>query len=200
METQIYECMVCNTIFKNRGSYWKHINKKKTSCISRQRIDEILKEKDSKIKDLETSLLEIRETHLKEKIKLLEKIDEVQTKSKPLFGFTLSLLEAGITMDMIKNEENLYKQKKFIVKHLRTIRNVPEKLKKVIAHGQEYICNDCNDILPPEYEIDHIKPLFLGGDNAETNLAALCRNCHGAKTTKDLLTFHQCVMKLRSTM
>ena len=44
----------------------------------------------------------------------------------------------------------------------------------------------CNNILDHTYEIDHIKPLYKGGDNENTNLQALCRNCHGKKTFNDL--------------
>lgn len=38
------------------------------------------------------------------------------------------------------------------------------------------------DLLTISYEIDHIKPLCVGGSNEENNLQALCRNCHGDKT------------------
>ena len=40
-------------------------------------------------------------------------------------------------------------------------------------------------LLDCTYEIDHIKPLYLNGTNNVDNLQALCRNCHGKKTTED---------------
>ena len=35
------------------------------------------------------------------------------------------------------------------------------------------------------YEVDHKTPLCMGGDNSESNLQALCRECHGRKTFDD---------------
>lgn len=34
-------------------------------------------------------------------------------------------------------------------------------------------------------EVDHVTPLFLGGDDAESNLQLLCWRCHKNKTTRD---------------
>ena len=42
-------------------------------------------------------------------------------------------------------------------------------------------------ILDASYEIDHIIPLYKGGNNENDNLMALCRNCHGKKTISDAL-------------
>ena len=40
-------------------------------------------------------------------------------------------------------------------------------------------------LLDATYEIDHIIPLYKGGNNEISNLEALCRNCHGNKTLLD---------------
>ena len=64
-------------------------------------------------------------------------------------------------------------------------RNVNESKKKYVAFGQRWICQKCNQILDAAYEIDHIIPLYKGGNNDVTNLEALCRNCHGKKTLKE---------------
>lgn|SRR3990167_9857774 len=64
-------------------------------------------------------------------------------------------------------------------------RNVSEKTKKFIASKQKWTCNICHNLLDYTYEIDHIKPLYKGGNNDVYNLQALCRNCHGNKTFID---------------
>ena len=64
-------------------------------------------------------------------------------------------------------------------------RNVTNLQKKVVASKQQWRCKQCHKILDYTYEIDHITPLFKGGNNDNYNLQALCRNCHGKKTLDD---------------
>ena len=66
-------------------------------------------------------------------------------------------------------------------------RKVSETTKKVVAANQKWHCNICNNMLDASYEVDHIVPLYKGGDNSINNLQALCRNCHGKKTIYDKL-------------
>ena len=63
-----------------------------------------------------------------------------------------------------------------------TPRALSEREKKVVAYRQEYKCAACSCLLPPGYQVDHIKPLALGGTNGLTNLQALCTRCHTRKT------------------
>jgi 5-methylcytosine-specific restriction protein A len=35
-------------------------------------------------------------------------------------------------------------------------------------------------------EIDHVKPLHLGGTDDDDNLMPLCKECHSIKTAKDM--------------
>ena len=44
----------------------------------------------------------------------------------------------------------------------------------------------CDDLLPAGFEIDHTKPLHLGGEDClETNAQALCLRCHSTKSMKE---------------
>ena len=38
-----------------------------------------------------------------------------------------------------------------------------------------------------EYDVDHVIPLFLGGDDEERNMQALCPACHRRKTENEAL-------------
>ena len=61
-------------------------------------------------------------------------------------------------------------------------RMLSESRKKTVAYRQRYCCAGCDCLLPPNYEVDHIVPLALGGTNGLTNLQALCVKCHTQKT------------------
>ena len=64
-------------------------------------------------------------------------------------------------------------------------RNIRESIKKNIAFKQHYKCDDCKNMLPPTFQVDHITPFSLTADNSEKNLQILCANCHSIKTQKE---------------
>jgi len=90
--------------------------------------------------------------------------------------------------DMIKpfleKKEDRYIEK--ITSSSRTHkRSVSETKKKYIASQQNWKCNHCKQQLTAWFEVDHIKRLDQGGTNDVQNLVALCRNCHGEKTSME---------------
>lgn len=62
-----------------------------------------------------------------------------------------------------------------------------EKFK--FAQKQKYkcVCELCNGHkdLPPEFDLDHIKPLWAGGTNDDDNIQAICPNGHRFKTANE---------------
>ena len=62
-------------------------------------------------------------------------------------------------------------------------RSVSETKKKFVASNQDWCCGDCKSKLPAWFEVDHKIRLDQGGSNDIDNLVALCRNCHGKKTS-----------------
>ena len=50
--------------------------------------------------------------------------------------------------------------------------------KKKVAARQQWRCAMCKRLLDETFEIDHIKPLYAGGDNSMLNLRALHKSCH----------------------
>ena len=65
----------------------------------------------------------------------------------------------------------------------KTKRSVSETKKKFVAARQGWKCGDCQDQLNAWFEVDHKIRLEHGGSNHVDNLVALCRDCHGKKTT-----------------
>mgnify|MGYP005677222451 CR=1 FL=1 len=64
-----------------------------------------------------------------------------------------------------------------------TKRSVSETKKKFVASRQHWKCAKCVEQLNAWFEIDHKVRLEYGGSNHVDNLEALCRECHGEKTT-----------------
>jgi hypothetical protein len=64
-----------------------------------------------------------------------------------------------------------------------TKRSVSETKKKYVAARQNWKCGDCGEQLSAWFEVDHKVRLEYGGSNHIDNLVALCRECHGKKTT-----------------
>ena len=64
-----------------------------------------------------------------------------------------------------------------------TKRSVSETKKKYVASRQNWHCGSCNKQLTAWFEVDHKIRLDQGGSNHIDNLLALCRECHGEKTT-----------------
>lgn len=62
-------------------------------------------------------------------------------------------------------------------------RSVSETKKKFVASRQGWKCGDCHEQLNAWFEVDHKLRLEHGGSNHIDNLVALCRECHGKKTT-----------------
>lgn len=62
-------------------------------------------------------------------------------------------------------------------------RSVSETKKKFVAARQGWKCGDCQLQLNAWFEVDHKIRLEHGGSNHIDNLVALCRDCHGKKTT-----------------
>ena len=64
-----------------------------------------------------------------------------------------------------------------------TKRSVSETKKKFVASRQNWKCGDCQSQLNAWFEVDHKVRLEYGGSNHVDNLVAMCRECHGKKTT-----------------
>jgi lipid II:glycine glycyltransferase (peptidoglycan interpeptide bridge formation enzyme) len=64
-----------------------------------------------------------------------------------------------------------------------TKRSVSETKKKFVASRQNWKCGECENQLNAWFEVDHKIRLEYGGSNHVDNLVALCRECHGQKTT-----------------
>lgn len=73
-----------------------------------------------------------------------------------------------------------------MIRHKRA--KLSQTVRTRVAWSQGYRCNRCKEVLHYTFEIDHIQPLFDGGSNDESNLQALCAQCHRIKSIDERST------------
>ena len=59
---------------------------------------------------------------------------------------------------------------------------IPQVERNLICYNQSWKCNLCKDMFKCSIIIDHIRPLFLGGENNLNNYQGLCDMCNKIKT------------------
>lgn len=127
-------------------------------------------------------------TFLKQITKALRRINNIPANNYDLFNALVDQYERKFdNRDNQNINRHVFENTGDRVIHKRIPRKVTETVKKHVAANQQWRCNGCRHLLDASYEIDHVKPLYLGGNNAVENLQALCRNCHGKKTVEDRL-------------
>jgi 5-methylcytosine-specific restriction protein A len=59
-----------------------------------------------------------------------------------------------------------------------------QKIRNRILLRDTYTCRSCGRV-SSDLEIDHIVPLYLGGQESDANRQSLCRECHQKKTDRE---------------
>jgi len=125
-------------------------------------------------------------------------IDQNSSKLiSPVLDFTGGMLTGGVSNMIgdqygsiggenhpIQSPSQQYQENRIMQSGKKTTkRSVSETKKKFVASRQNWKCGDCNNQLTAWFEVDHKIRLEYGGSNHIDNLVALCRECHGKKTT-----------------
>lgn len=198
----LYNCTRCNRGFDHKGNFTRHVNRKNPckivkvkGCAVGELYCEYCKKTFANFNSLNRHLdnPKLGCFHKKQQ----EKQQEEYKKQQELI-YRVKYLEEFIKkqneqMNKLLNDSNASTINTItnihsdagtinINKTLKPKRNVNGNTKRIVAHSQQWICNICKEILPANYETDHIKPLYNGGSNDLSNLQALCNNCHSRKT------------------
>ena len=117
-------------------------------------------------------------THANQFIKMMPIDSDAMDLLNPIFDMTSN----NITANLPPTQKRMMNSGRNSTK-----RSVSETKKKYVAANQNWHCGKCNCQLPAWFEVDHKIRLDSGGDNHIDNLVALCRSCHGQKTTMENL-------------
>jgi 5-methylcytosine-specific restriction protein A len=62
-----------------------------------------------------------------------------------------------------------------------------QRLRLVILERDQHLCQTCmaEGRVTVATQVDHIKPKFEGGTDDESNLQAICSECHDAKSKRE---------------
>ena len=77
-------------------------------------------------------------------------------------------------------------------------RNLSDWVKKQVNTRQMGKCNHCNIKLRHLGQLDHKKPLMVGGSDELENLQYLCPMCHAHKTYCEMKIVKRCRTRLHS--
>jgi 5-methylcytosine-specific restriction endonuclease McrA len=75
-------------------------------------------------------------------------------------------------------------------------KKINKELRNQIINKQQNKCGECKTALSSYFELDHIIGLQFGGTDEESNLSALCRECHGIKS----ITENQCRKQIQDAI
>jgi hypothetical protein len=112
----------------------------------------------------------------------------IDKEAGDLLSPLLDLSTKSYFTNEVCNEPMNHQQKRMMTSgKTGTKRSVSETKKKFVASQQGWKCGKCDNQLTAWFEVDHKVRLEYGGSNEVNNLVALCRECHGEKTTMENL-------------
>ena len=61
-------------------------------------------------------------------------------------------------------------------------KKISKVVRQQIAEKQQNTCGECKQLLSIHFQLDHVIALQFGGTDEESNLMALCCECHNIKS------------------
>ena len=170
-----YKCKVCGKKYSIRQSL--HAHKKLCTTVVTP-----ITTVETQITTVETQITTV-ETTVKNQATTIKETEEM----KLAFEKEINKVKKEI------NKINIRLEKKDIKTKRKKINKVT---RQSIADKQENTCGECKVPLSPYFELDHIIGLQFGGTDDESNLMALCRDCHAKKS----ITENQCRKQIQDAI
>ena len=144
----IYQCELCKRTFTNKGSYWRHSNRKKTFCLTKERCQEIVEE--NQVSKCKLSYFEIKTQ------KQREVIQKKQTE--------ISKLKTLVSKF---SDKDLYVKESItnVMENVNELKDTMEESKQkffTAGNQQQLINNQTNNFIKNDnktlFQVDYSKP------------------------------------------
>jgi hypothetical protein len=94
-------------------------------------------------------------------------------------------LDQSRKIEVLQHKVEVYAQCVITEKSRDKRQKISKEMRQYIANKQKNTCGKCKLGLSLHFQIDHIIGLQFGGTNAESNLMALCCECHAIKSVAE---------------
>jgi 5-methylcytosine-specific restriction endonuclease McrA len=170
----LFQCKKCNKWYCGRSGISHH----KKICNFKKPIQLAA---DSTTTSVQESKPDIRDVRIET---MQQQIDECMKEQKKIKEKIAALEHKALTTQP-QPQKSRDKRKKI---------NKDVRLQVVSKQGNA--CGMCKLVLTPYFEVDHIIGLQFGGTDDESNLMALCRECHAKKSIKE----NQCRERIKEAI
>ena len=190
-------CNTCNLDYKNKQSHKKHLNtsrhKERSTnanivvftciCEKSYSYNQSLRLHQKTCKLYQTS---DQEPNPPDNVAISSYVQQLRIENndlrKRIESFQHELIELRAQVERI-HVKNIEKDHKRIKPVHRT--KINKDTRNLVANKQEHTCGRCKLELSPYFQLDHIIGLQFGGTNEESNLMALCCECHAIKSIRE---------------
>jgi len=159
---KLFECVGCEKKFSHSSTLYNH--KSKCKLLSQVVLQKQMK--DIKEEERQNEF----EAMKKELLKTNKRLQKLETK-------TTTLLKTNKRLQKLETKTTTTSP---LVPTIR--RKINKDLRQSIVDKQENACGSCKLALTSYFQIDHTVGLQFGGTNEESNLMALCCECHAMKS------------------
>ena len=184
-----YKCDICGKKYIIRQSFQAHKKSKSCAAVVPSSVTENKEElKNTILHELKQNILdELKNTVLKEMQEIIKLYTIEHQKMKAEIAIlTGSLNKREPERGPETSPESTTTKRKKISKGVR----------QRIADNQQNKCGECEQILTPFFHLDHIVGLQFDGTDEESNLMALCYECH----TKKSMCENKCRKQIRDAI
>jgi 5-methylcytosine-specific restriction endonuclease McrA len=191
----MHHCSVCQKNFKSNQNLQKHLRGE--NHIKRiVNTDQLIEchcgktfmhksnlSRHKKICDVPVPQEEVNDT--------TDRVEIERESSQNIIDAKVSQLELELTdvLSRLSQVEEKIKRQPTIIYQDSKRRKIPDHVRLDICTKQNGHCKGCDQVLGDFFQLDHIVALRFGGTNDESNLQALCGQCHNEKSA--LESIHQ---------
>jgi 5-methylcytosine-specific restriction endonuclease McrA len=163
----LFQCKQCNKWYCGKSGLSHHKNQCNNSKIS------IQEESPSVDATSQQKIIEMELTFENERQEMKLVFEKERQEMKLLFDKSL---KEQIQKIAVVNQANKSRDKR---------KKTTKEMRQHIADKQQKLCGECKLGLTLHFQIDHIIGLQFGGTDDESNLMALCCECHAVKSVAE---------------